>query len=78
MEDVRSATLPERVSIGVGGRESRRDDVSAELVRLARAFARSARARGAEVRLIVHQDAPHHESAWAARAPQALRWLFAA
>lgn len=71
------SNLPRRISIGVGGRESRREDVSAELVRLARAFARTARARGAEVRISVDPDAPHHESAWAARARRALMWLFA-
>ena len=67
----------ERVFIGVGTREARRDEVSAELVRLARGLARGMRER-MHVRLIVGEDAPHHERAWAERLPRALRWLFPA
>jgi predicted alpha/beta superfamily hydrolase len=76
IEGARRATrLPRRVWIGVGTAESRREERSAELVARARRLAAAMRARS-KVRLRVARGAPHHERAWAARLPEALRWLF--
>jgi predicted alpha/beta superfamily hydrolase len=64
-----------RVWIGVGTHESARPERSVDLVRLARRLGRTLRARAA-VRLAVGAGARHGEDAWAARLPDALRWLF--
>jgi len=74
-EDARRGLREARVWIGVGTDESTRTDRSAELVALARRLARSLRPR-AQVRMRIVDGAPHHEDAWAARLPDALRWLF--
>jgi len=73
--DAAASGLRARAWIGVGTRESGSAQRAAELVRLARLLARTLRRRGA-VMLRVGEGAPHHESAWAGRLPDALRWLF--
>lgn len=73
--DAAALGLRARVWIGVGMRESVSAERSAELVWLTRLLARVLRRRG-PVKLRVSEGAPHHESAWAARLPDALRWLF--
>lgn len=77
IEDAPSGLSGGRAWVGIGTAESRITDRSAELVRLTRRLARALRAKN-DVRLRVADGAPHHESAWAARLPDALRWLFAA
>ena len=77
IEDARAARITSRAWIGVGTAESRSPDKSAELVRLTRSLGAALRPT-AEIRVRVAEGAPHHESAWAARLPGALRWLFGA
>jgi enterochelin esterase-like enzyme len=64
-----------RAWVAVGGRESARMERASELVRLHRRLARALRTRST-VRWRIVPSARHHESAWAARLPDALRWLF--
>lgn len=75
VDDARAGLRDARAWIAVGTRESTRSDRSAELVALVRRLARSLRGR-AQVRIRIVEGAPHHEDAWAARLPDALRWLF--
>jgi hypothetical protein len=75
IEAARGARLRARAWVAVGTRESASPERSAELVRLTRRLARALRERST-VRLRIATDAAHHESAWAARLPDALRWLF--
>jgi predicted alpha/beta superfamily hydrolase len=77
IDDVRAARIPERIWLGVGTRESSRPARSAELVTLTRWLARALRDKTA-LELVVVRDAGHHETAWARRLPDALRWLFPA
>lgn len=71
-----AASWPARVWIGAGTVEATRPDRSARLVTDVRVLAGIARSRGARVTLRVDEGATHHEAAWAARLPQALRFLF--
>jgi predicted alpha/beta superfamily hydrolase len=73
--DAAHAALRARAWVGAGTHESARPARAAELVRLHRRLARALRPRSV-VRLRVAAGMPHHESAWAARLPDALRWLF--
>jgi hypothetical protein len=73
--DAAHAALRARAWVGVGTHESARPAKAADLVRLHRRLARALRPRSV-VRLRVAAGMPHHESAWAARLPDALRWLF--
>ncbi len=75
IEEARRGLRGARVWIAVGTRESTRPGRSAELVALARRLARALRG-GAQVRARIVAGATHHETAWAARLPDALRWLF--
>ena len=77
IDEAAGARPTARVWIGVGTRESSRPERSAELVRLHRRLARAMRHPEGAVRLRVVEDGVHHESAWGARLPEALRWLFA-
>jgi predicted alpha/beta superfamily hydrolase len=83
----RLATLPERLYLDVGGREGSMAPTEADGRRWSAAFVRDAhRLRdelvgaglrdGAELRYVEDRDAIHHESAWARRLPEALRFLF--
>jgi predicted alpha/beta superfamily hydrolase len=66
-----------RAWVGVGTSESSRPVVGRELVALSRRLARAVDGRrGSRVRLRVARGARHHEDAWAARLPEALRFLF--
>ena len=75
IEDARDARPRSRFWIGVGTHETRTAAKSAELVHLARRLAVALRP-SATVRLRIASRAPHHEIAWSARLPGALRWLF--
>jgi predicted alpha/beta superfamily hydrolase len=77
IEAARAARVPDRIWLGVGTRESRRPARSAELVALTRRLGRALDGRTA-LKLVVAREAGHHESAWAERLPDALRWLFPA
>ena len=70
---------PARVYLGVGTRETRRDDWNRETVRnvllLERAL-RRARLGPRRLRVIVEEGASHTESAWADRLPDALEFLY--
>lgn len=70
------ARLPQRVYLDMGGAESGHPAHDRELVELARAAASTLESGGFEVRLVVDAPAQHHESAWAARFPEAVTWLF--
>lgn len=70
------ARLPQRVYLDMGGAESGHPGHDRELVELARAAASVLAAGGFEVRLVIDGPARHHESAWAARFPEAVTWLF--
>ena len=76
----RVAGWPERIAIGCGTAESRSADESRRVLDDALALEATLRAKGlAADRLQVRIDegGRHHESAWAARLPGALRFLFA-
>ena len=75
IDDARDVRLPDRTWLAVGTRESSRQARSAELVTLTRRLARAVRGT-TELRVVIARDAGHHEGAWAARLPDALRWLF--
>ena len=70
---------PTRVYIGVGTRETRREEVNRETVRnvllLERAL-RRARLGPKRLRVVVEEEATHSERAWAQRFPGALEFLF--
>ena len=70
---------PARVYLGVGTKETRREDWNEETVRnvllLERAL-RRARLGPRRLRVRVEEGASHTESAWAARLPDALEFLF--
>lgn len=72
---------PERVFLATGSAEAGREDRNRSMVddvqELAAIFHRSG-LDGRRLRLVVDQGAPHHESAWARRFPDALSFLFAA
>ncbi|MGV8041774.1 MAG: alpha/beta hydrolase-fold protein [Thermoanaerobaculaceae bacterium] len=70
------ARLPQRVYVDMGGAESGHPAHDRELVELARTAASTLEAGGFEVRLVVDAAARHHESAWAARFPEAVTWMF--
>jgi enterochelin esterase-like enzyme len=75
IEEARTSRLRARVWVAVGTAESASTERSAELVRLSRRLARALRPRST-VRLRIATGAGHHESAWAARLADGLRWLF--
>jgi predicted alpha/beta superfamily hydrolase len=70
---------PSRVYLGVGTRETRREEVNRRTVRdvllLERALKR-ARRGPSKVRVSIEAGAAHTESAWADRLPDALEFLF--
>ncbi len=71
----------ERVYLGVGTAETRRDDWNEETVANVRALRRSSGARGwaqKRLRVSVEEGASHSEAAWAGRFAQALEFLFSA
>ena len=68
-----------RPEVGCGTAESRSPDVSRRVLDDAIALAATLRLNGLgddRLRLRVDDGARHHESAWAARLPAALRFLF--
>jgi predicted alpha/beta superfamily hydrolase len=70
---------PARVYLGVGTRETGRPDLSEETVRNVlklEAILRRARLGPRRLRTVIEEGATHSESAWAARFPQALEFLF--
>ena len=69
---------PQRVFLGVGTKEAGRDDRSERVVRDVRDLERAMRTSLGDdrLRVMVEQGAPHSESAWARRFPEALRFLF--
>jgi predicted alpha/beta superfamily hydrolase len=76
-DDATAATVwPGRVWIGIGTAEATRPDRSARLLEDARTLATIARSAGARVKLRIADGATHDERAWAARLPDALRFLF--
>lgn len=74
----RTSNWPSRVYLGAGTKESGKDDHSARLVRDVRDLERAMRCNLGEDRLkvVIDEGAPHSESAWARRFPDALRFLF--
>ncbi len=80
-------TRPERAYLDVGGREIVRPGADRDAARLSEVFRRDARrmrdaliASGlqdrVELQFVEEPEAIHHESAWARRLPDALRFLF--
>jgi predicted alpha/beta superfamily hydrolase len=70
---------PERVFLGTGSAEAGREDRDQSMVDDVRELAAILRRGGLSdqrFRLMVEQDATHHESAWARRFPAALSFLF--
>jgi len=70
---------PARVFLGIGGKETGREDKNFELVDDVRELAESLRRSGLHeqrLRLRIDEDAGHNEGAWAARFPEALAFLF--
>ena len=70
---------PERVFLAVGTAEARRRDKDQSVVDDVRELAGIMRRAGldnARLKLVVEEGAAHHESAWARRFPEALRFLF--
>jgi predicted alpha/beta superfamily hydrolase len=70
---------PERVFLGTGTAEAGREDRDQSMVDDVRELAAILRRGGLSdqrFRLMVEQDATHHESAWARRFPAALSFLF--
>jgi len=75
----RVAAWPERIAIGCGTAESRSADESLRVLDDALALAATLRSKGLgddRLRVRVDDGARHHESAWAARLPATLRFLF--
>ena len=77
------AVWPDRVFVGMGGREVSADDRDAARNAAYRAWAEEIDHRLSNAglgedrrRLMIESDAHHHEPAWAARLPHALRFLF--
>lgn len=73
-------TWPQRIFLGVGERESDDSDDAAGWVRICTQAAVLLRADGLDdsrLRFVVGEDAPHNETAWADRLPEALSFLFA-
>jgi predicted alpha/beta superfamily hydrolase len=68
--------LPQRVYLDMGGQESGHPASDQELVQLASDAASALAAGGFEVQLVVDATGRHHESAWAARFPGAITWMF--
>ena len=84
LDDVRTrlASWPvqrhQRVYLDVGGREQPDDPaVEAAYVRDAEEVLGRLRDAGVPVRYLYDSQAVHHETAWAQRLPEALRWLLA-
>ncbi|MCC5823234.1 MAG: hypothetical protein LAT64_08005 [Phycisphaerales bacterium] len=76
---------PDRVFVGMGGREVSNSDRDAERNAAYQAWAEELDQRMADAglgedrrRLLIRPDAHHHEPAWAERFPEALRFLFPA
>jgi predicted alpha/beta superfamily hydrolase len=70
---------PKRVFMGFGGRESQDTTFNARLVGLLRQVESNFRAAGYDdtsIRLVIDPAARHTETAWAARLPGALEFLF--
>lgn len=83
----RLTPLPERLYMDAGDREASDAPTEAKARRWSEAFMRDARrlgdqltaaglVEGADLRFVEDPDAIHHESAWARRLPDALRFLF--
>ena len=71
--------MPRRVFIAFGGKESDDAGFTARLVGLVRQVETNFRAAGYDdtsIRVVIDPDARHTESAWAARLPGALEFLF--
>jgi hypothetical protein len=70
---------PQRIYLGVGTAETRRDDWNAETVANVQALAAILKAAGMgrrRLRVSVEEGASHCEAAWAGRFAQALEFLF--
>jgi predicted alpha/beta superfamily hydrolase len=70
---------PERIFLATGTAEAGREDRSRSVVDDVRELAGIFRRAGLDdrrLRLVVEEGAPHHESAWARRFPEALQFLF--
>ena len=70
---------PEKVFLGIGTREVGRDDKDQQTVENVRELERILRRGGLDerrLRVVVADGATHSESAWAARFPEALQFLF--
>ena len=70
---------PEKIYLGIGTREAGRPDKDRQAVENVRELERILRRAGLDdqrVRVTIDEGATHSESAWAARFPEALRFLF--
>ena len=79
VRESRSATWPQRVFLAAGTAEAGSVDRSQSVVDDVREFAGILRRAGMNdkrLRLTIDDGAPHNESAWARRFPQALEFLF--
>lgn len=71
---------PERIFLATGSAEAGREDRDRSMVDDVQELAAILRRSGLDerrLRLVVDRGAPHHESAWARRFPEALSFLFA-
>jgi predicted alpha/beta superfamily hydrolase len=70
---------PERVYLATGTAEAGREDRNRSVVDDVRELAGILRRAGLDdqrLKLVIEEGAPHHESAWARRFPEALKFLF--
>lgn len=80
-ESRRVKVWPERVFLACGTAEAGRPDKNQSVVDDVREMAGILRRAGLDekrLRLVIEEGAPHHESAWARRFPEALAFLFGA
>ncbi len=78
-ESRRFREWPARVFLGIGGKETGREDKNFEIVDDVRELAEILRRSGLQeqrLRLRIDEEAGHNEGAWAARFPEALAFLF--
>jgi len=80
IKDTRTARIwPERVFLAVGSAEAGSAERSRSVVNDVRelgAILRRAVLSEKRLKLVIQEDGGHHESAWAGRFPEALRFLF--
>ncbi len=80
LREARAVRRWPKVFLAVGTREAGRDDKDRQTVENVRELERILRRVGLDdhrLRVVIHEGGTHNESAWAARFPEALKFLFA-